>query len=122
MRARHWLAPLALAALMAAGAALAEPIGPHWEFTPFGGYTIFDGKLRFPGSSNPVSDNLLVGGRLGYQTRSWIGLEGAVDFTPTTEDVANGRDFDWLHASGNFVLSPARSRWANPFAFVGFGY
>jgi len=122
MRARHWLAPLALAALTSAGAALAEPIGPHWEFTPFAGYTLFDAKLRFPGSTNPVADNLLVGGRIGYQSRSWVGLEGAVDFTPTTEDVSGGRDFDWLHASGNFVLSPARGRWANPFVFAGFGW
>ena len=122
MRARLWIVPLALVALFAAGAAVAEPLGSHWEFSPFGGFTIFDPKLRFPGSNAPVSDNLNVGGRVGYQSKSWVGLEAAMGFTPTTEDlVANAKDFDFLHASGNFVISPAKGRWGGPYAFVGGG-
>jgi OOP family OmpA-OmpF porin len=123
MRARLWFVPLALAALLAAGAAMAEPIGPHWQFTPLGGFTLFDPKLRYPGSNLALTDNLHVGGRLGYQTRSWVGLEAAVGFTPTTTDVsAAAKDYDWLHASGNLMVSPARGRWGNPFVFAGFGY
>ena len=122
MRARLWFVPLALVAALASGAAKAEPIGPHWQFTPFGGFTIFDSKLRFPGSNLPVADNLHVGGRIGYQTRSWLGFEAAGGFTPTTEDTAAGaRDYDWNHLSANLVISPVRGRYANPFAFVGFG-
>ena len=86
MRARLWFVPLALAALLQAGAAVAEPIGPHWQFTPFGGFTLFDAKLRYPGSDLALQDNLHLGARLGYQTRSWLGLEGAVGFSPTTSD------------------------------------
>ena len=123
MRARLWIVPLALAALVAAGAAVAEPLGPHWQFTPFGGFTLFDPNLRYPGSDLHLTDNLHVGGRLGYQTRSWLGLEGAAGFSPTTSDTAMGaKDYDWFHASGNLMLSPVRGRWGNPFVFVGFGY
>ena len=123
MRARLWFVPLAVVALFAAVAAKAEPIGPHWQFTPFGGFSIFDPKLRFPGSDHALRDNLYVGGRVGYQTRSWLGLEAAAGFTPSSEDLAaNARDYDWTHASGNLVLSPTRGRYGNPFVFAGFGW
>ena len=122
MRARLWFVPLALVALFAAGAAKAEPIGPHWQFTPFGGFTIFDPKLRFPDTDHALRDNLYVGGRLGYQTRSWLGLEAAGGFAPSSEDIPTGaRDYDWTHASGNLMLSPTRGRYGNPFVFAGFG-
>ena len=122
---RHLLrfVPPALAVLLAAGVAVAEPLGSHWEFSPLGGFTLFDGKLRGPGSTLPLTDDLYVGGRFGFETRSWVGLEAAVGFTPTREDVAVGAtDFDWLHASGNLVLSPGRGRWGNPYVFAGGGY
>ena len=111
-----------LAALLVAGVAAAEPLGSHWEFTPFGGFTIFDGKMRFPGSNLPVTDDLHIGGRLGWQSKSWIGLEAASGFTATAEDVPNGRSFDWMHASGNLMISPAKGRWGGPFVFVGGGW
>jgi OOP family OmpA-OmpF porin len=111
-----------LAALLVAGVTAAEPLGSHWELTPFFGYTIFDGKMRFPGSDLPVTDDLNVGGRVAWQSKSWIGLEGAGGFTATAEDQPNGRDYDWMHASGNLVLSPARGRWGGPFVFVGGGW
>jgi len=122
MRHRLRFAPLVLAALLAAGVAVAEPLGSHWEFTPFGGITLFDGKLRFPGSNLPVTDDLHVGGRLAWQSRSWIGIEAAGGFSPTSEDIPGGRDFDWMHASGNLVLSPAKGRWGGPYLFVGGGW
>ncbi len=122
MRARVWFALSALVALLAAGAAVAEPIGSHFQLTPFGGYTIFDPKLRYPGSNHPLTDDLYVGGRLSWESRSWVGLEAAGGFSPTAEDRLNGSDYDWSHFSGNFVLSPARGRWGNPYAFVGAGW
>ena len=72
MHSRLRFAPLALAALLAAGVAAAEPIGSHWQFTPFGGFTIFDGKLRYESGGGPLTDDLHVGGRFGYQSRSWF--------------------------------------------------
>src|SRR5260370_12614683 len=103
---------LALAALLAAGVAVAEPLGSHWELTPFGGFTMFDGKMRFPGSNLPVTDDLHVGGRLAWQSRSWFGLEAAGGFSPTAADVPKGRDFASPPASRNLWLTPARGRWA----------
>jgi len=122
MRQRLRIVLPALAALLVAGPGVAEPIGSHWELTPFGGYTIFDGKMRFPGSNLPVTDDLHVGARLGWQSRSWVGIEGATGFSSTAEDVPGGRDFDWVHASGNLVLSPARGRRGGPFVFAGAGW
>ena len=122
MRARLRFAPLVFAAMLVAGAALAEPVGSHFELTPFAGYTLFDGKLHYPGGA-PLTDDLNVGGRLGWYTGSWLGVEAAAGLTPSTEDVvANPRDFDFLHASGNLVIAPAQGRWGGPFAFVGGGY
>jgi outer membrane protein OmpA-like peptidoglycan-associated protein len=123
MRARLWLLPLLLTTVIGVGAAVAEPIGGHWELTPFGGFTLFDPKLRYPGSDLPLTDDLYMGGRLSYETNSWIGFEAAGGFTPTSEDVPNNaQDYDFFHASGNFVISPARHRWGTPYAFVGGGY
>lgn len=123
MRSILRIAPLALAALIAASVAVAEPIGSHWQITPFGGFTLFDPKLRFPGSNVPLTDDLYVGGRLSFESKSWFGLEAAAGFTPTAEDLpVGGQDFDWMHASGNLVLSPAKGRWGNPYVFVGGGY
>ncbi len=123
MRARLWLLPLVLAALVGAGAAAAEPLGAHWELSPFGGFTIFDPKLRYPGSDLPLADDLYMGGRLSYESRSWIGLEAAAGTTPTAQDIPSGAlEYDFFHASGNLVISPAKSRWGTPYAFVGGGY
>jgi outer membrane protein OmpA-like peptidoglycan-associated protein len=121
MRHRLRFAPLALAALMFAGLTVAEPLGSHWQLTPFAGFTIFDGKLLFPGSTVPLTDNLQVGARVAWQSKSWYGFEAAGGFTPTSEDIPGGRDFDWTHGSANLVVSPWQGRWGGPFAFVGGG-
>ena len=122
MRHRLRLVPLVLAAVLAAGVAVAEPIGSHWTITPFGGFTMFDGKLQFPGSNLPLTDGLHVGARAGWQSKSWLGFEAAGGFTGTSEDVSGGQDYDWMHVSGNLMLSPAKGRWGNPFLFVGGGW
>ena len=121
MRVRLWLLPLLLAACTA-GAAVAEPIGGHWELSPFGGFTLFDPKLRYPGSNLPLADDLYLGGRVSYETKGWLGFEIAAGTTPTAEDITtNAQEFDFFHASGNLVLSPARHRWGTPYLFVGGG-
>jgi len=122
MRHRLRFASLALAATLFAGLAVAEPLGSHWELTPFAGFTIFDGKQLYPGSYLPLTDNVNVGARFAWQSKSWYGFEGATGFTPTHEDVTGGRDYDWLHASANLVASPAQGRWGGPFLFIGGGW
>jgi outer membrane protein OmpA-like peptidoglycan-associated protein len=123
MRARLWLLPLLLTAVIGVGGAVAEPIGAHWELSPFGGFTLFDPKLRYPGNNIPLADDLYLGGRLSYETRSWVGLEIAAGTTPTSQDLASGAlEYDFFHASGNLVISPAKHRWGTPYAFVGGGY
>ncbi|MFM8558499.1 MAG: hypothetical protein ACKOC6_02655, partial [bacterium] len=74
---------------------------------PFGGTTLFDAKLRFPGCDLAVKGGLNVGARAGWSSRSWIGLEGAAGLSGTSENGGAGRDDDWQHLSGNLVLSPA---------------
>ena len=79
----------ALAAMLLASAVHAAPVGKYWTVTPFGGFTIFDGDMRFPGNQ-PLKDNVYFGGRIGYQAWRWMGIEGAAGFVPTEEDVASG--------------------------------
>ena len=122
MRLRFRLAPLALAALFAASSATAEPIGRHFELTPYAGFTIFDADFHYPGL-NGLTDDIYAGGRLGWQYNSWLGLEGAFGFVPTAEDVnVNPVDVDFWHASGDLVVSPWATRWGGPFLIAGLGY
>jgi outer membrane protein OmpA-like peptidoglycan-associated protein len=120
MRSRLRLTSVALAALLAAQGVSAEPIGRHIEVAPFGGFVLFDGDLRYPGTA-PLTDDLYVGGRLGYQWNPWLGFEAAGGLVPTAEDVDGGRDMDFWHASGNVVITPWARRWGGPFVFGGFG-
>jgi OOP family OmpA-OmpF porin len=121
MRARLRFAVLAAAALTLARAASAEPIGSYYTLTPFGGYTIYDGALLFPGTL-PLRDDLYAGGRIGWHDRHGFGLEAAGGFMPTREDVVGGRDVDFKHLSGNLMLTPFQGRFGGPFLFGGFGY
>ena len=57
MRARFGLAGVVLLALCSAGIAAAEPSGSYGYLIPFGGYTIFDGDLRYPRA--PIADGPL---------------------------------------------------------------
>jgi OOP family OmpA-OmpF porin len=121
MRLRLRSALVALAALLAASSSIAEPIGRHFELTPFAGFTIFDADMRYPGA-NSLTDDIYVGGRLGWQYNSWFGLELAAGFVPTTEDaVSNPADLDFWHVSGDIVASPWAGRWGGPYLLAGFG-
>ena len=121
MRTRNPVRALALAALLAAAPAAAEPLGSHFEITPFGGFTIFDPKLKTESANLPLRDAVYIGGRLGYHPRSWWGIELAGGLTPTSEDATAGRDANYLHASGNLVFTPLNKRAGGPFISVGGG-
>ncbi|MBI1799926.1 MAG: OmpA family protein [Candidatus Eisenbacteria bacterium] len=121
MRVRLRIAVLAVAALLVAGVAAAEPLGSYFTLTPFAGYTTFDGNLRFPGS-NPLKDDVYAGGRFGWWSKRWWGIEAAAGFTPTREDVPGGADANFWHASGNLLLIPYKSRAGDAFVFGGYGY
>jgi len=121
MRCRLRVAVTAAIALLTASAAGAEPLGSYFTLTPFAGYTTFDGNLHFPGQ-NSLSDDLYAGGRADWMMGRWYGLEAAGGFTPTRENVSGGQDVDFWHASGNVILMPWRSRAADAFVSVGYGY
>ncbi len=121
MRDRLGSALLALAALAVATVAAAEPLGSYFTLTPFGGYTTFDADLAFP-DTLALKDEIYAGGRLGWQPIRWVGIEAAAGFTPTTEDVTGGKDVDFLHVSGNLVLTPVSGRYAGPYVFGGYGH
>jgi outer membrane protein OmpA-like peptidoglycan-associated protein len=121
MPVRRRSAAVALVALFAANAAVAEPLGSYFTLTPFAGYTTFDAKLLYPGTS-PLSDDLYAGGRLGWQAGRWWGIEAAGGFTPTRESVAGGQDVNFWHASGNLMLTPFRARTGDVFLNGGYGY
>ncbi len=122
MRVRFPVLALALAALLAARPAAAEPIGSHLEITPLGGFMLFDPQLRSAGGE-PLRDATTMGMRFGWQFRPWWSFELATGATPTGEDVilGGGKDINFLHASGNILLTPWSRRAGGPFLSVGGG-
>ena len=120
MRPRHPVLLLALCALVAACPVAAEPVGSHVEITPFGGFTIFDAKLK-TSSGAALRDAVYVGARIGWHVRSWWGIELAGGVTPTSEDLAGGRDVSFVHGSGNLLVTPLARRAGGPFLSVGGG-
>ena len=120
MRSRIPFAGLVAAAMCAAGGALAEPVGSHFELTPVGGFTIFDGDFRYPGV-HPLTDDLYAGARVGWQYNPWLGLEGAFGYIPSAEDISGGADVTVWHGSANLMLTPWATRWGGPYVFAGFG-
>jgi OOP family OmpA-OmpF porin len=119
MHARLRSALLAVT-LLAAQVATAEPLGSHFTITPIGGITMYDGNLTYP-SLNPLTDIAYMGGRLGFQYNSWLGLEAAGGYSPTKEDVTAGGNVDYWHVSGNLMFSPWVGHYTNPYLFVGGG-
>jgi len=119
VRARLPLALTILAGAFLVQAAIADPVGPHVEFVPLGGVTLFDGDLRLGGG--PVKDDLYLGGRLGYQLHRLWGVEVAGGFTPTALDVAGGADVNFFHVSGNALFTPWSGFYGGPYLFAGGG-
>lgn len=120
MRARSWPAVLALAALLAAPAAQADPVGRYVYLSPFAGYTLFDGDFRFPQTA-PLKDAPQFGVRLGYQRGSLLAFELAGGMVPTTDDTQDGANTSFSHLTGNVVVSPWAGRMGGPFVFLGMG-
>jgi hypothetical protein len=115
------LAVVVLALLAACGISSAEPLGSHFEFTQFGGYTMFSPD-RNRISPYGLKNALYLGGRLGWERERWVGIEVAGGFSPTKEDTLAARDMDFFHLSGNIVLRPMRATWGWPYVFAGGGY
>ncbi len=120
MHARLRSALLAVA-LLAAQVATAEPLGPHFTLTPFGGFTWYDQNFTSP-AQNPLTNVAYMGGRLGYEYNSWLGIEAAGGYMPSKEDVTAGGNMDYWHVSGNLMFSPWVGHYTNPYVFAGGGY
>ncbi len=119
MRVRHWSAATCLVALCAAATVSADPQGHYVSLTPFGGYTLFDGTLRYPRQSS-IRDGADIGARLGWAWLPWLGVEAVGGFSPSRED-SGGAHVNYLHGSANLMLTPAPGLRGGPYAFVGFG-
>ena len=65
MRASLALAAAFLASAVADGAALAGPLGSHFELTQLGGYTVFDRDLNAV-TNRDLKNGLYLGGRFGW--------------------------------------------------------
>ena len=120
MRARLWPVLLAVVALLAAQAAMADPVGRYIYVSPMGGFTTFDGDFIWL-AGHPLTDKPYIGGRLGYQGDPLWAFELAGGVTPTTEDVAGGENVSFLHATLNLVMSPWATSVGGPYFFVGGG-
>ncbi len=119
MRARLWPVLLALT-VVAAGSAMADPVGRYAYLSPMGGFTTFQGDFNWPGA-HPLADNPYVGARFGYQYGALWGLELATGATPTSEDVESGATGAFSHVSGNLMLYPWSGKLGGPYLFAGLG-
>jgi outer membrane protein OmpA-like peptidoglycan-associated protein len=120
VRVRLSVLAAALLVVTTAAPVPAEPLGTHFEVTPFGAFTLFDSKLTVNGAT--LRDATYVGGRLGWFPRTWGGIEVAAGLTPTGEDrIGGGPDVNFISGSGNLVFTPWSRRAGGPFAFAGFG-
>jgi outer membrane protein OmpA-like peptidoglycan-associated protein len=119
MRFRVPLAIAALASILGAFGAAADPAGRFAYITPTAGFALFDGDIKAPTAS--LKDVGFWGGRVGFQYLHWLGFEVAGDFASTRENALGGSDISYWHASGNLALTPWRGVLGNPFLSVGFG-
>jgi OOP family OmpA-OmpF porin len=120
VRARLPLA-LAIAGAFLVQTAIADPVGSHFEITPLGGATLFDGDLHVGGY--PLQDAPYLGGRLGYQIHPLFAIEAAGGFTPTHESDPSPTkpSVNFYHGSGNLVFTPWSGLFGGPFLFAGGG-
>jgi outer membrane protein OmpA-like peptidoglycan-associated protein len=124
---RHVAFVAALFASLSTHFASAEPNSPFMHFSPVAGYAFFPEHARFsiPGG---VDDQFYVGGRIGFQMNTWVGLEIAAGMSPTTETFTSGTpavtresDLDFFHGSGDLVLTPWHGSRGGPFLLLGAG-
>ncbi len=106
---------------LAARQVAAEPLGKHFELTPFGGWTWMDGDTKAV-TGHPLADDIHFGGRAGYIFSHLWGIELAGGVTPTSEDTPdNPKDATFSHFSGNVLFTPFNKRSGGPFLFGGVG-
>jgi outer membrane protein OmpA-like peptidoglycan-associated protein len=100
--------------------AVAAPEAPHGYLTVLGGYAYFDPDVKYPTAE--LKDTYHVGGRLGWMLAPYVGLEAAGGWSPAEEDIDNGSDVTFWHASGNLILTPYVWSFGGPFLSAGGGY
>jgi outer membrane protein OmpA-like peptidoglycan-associated protein len=116
MRARVVLFAV-LVALVTSGMASAEPQGSYVYLAPLGGFTVFDAKGTILGST--LADRWYAGGRFGWQSAKWYGLEIAGGFTPTNMDQPPRTKVTMIHGSVDMRFTLDRSPYGGPFILVG---
>jgi Tfp pilus assembly protein PilF len=120
VRAPGLISAVALAAALAVSPAAAEPLGSHFQITPFGGFTRFDPAVQ-PTGTGSLRDAGYAGARIGWQPRSLWGLELAGGVTPTSVEQTGGAGVTFMHLSGNILLTPLSRRHGGPFLSIGAG-
>jgi OmpA-OmpF porin, OOP family len=106
--------------LLAAPRLFAAPEAPYGYLTVVGGYAVFDPDVKYPTAA--LENTYNVGGRLGWMFSPILGLEAAGGWSPATEDIDNGADVTFYHASGNLIVTPYRWSFGGPFISGGGGY
>ena len=120
MRALGLISAVALAAVLAVSPAATDPLGSHFQITPFAGFTMFDPAVQ-PTGTGSLRDAVYAGARIGWQPMSWWGLELAGGVSPTSVEQTGGADVTFMHLSGNILLTPLSRRRGGPFLSIGGG-
>ena len=119
MHPRKWFTWAGLAALFlirTAGAADFEE--KRFYVTPMVGVTFFDNERKFT-NGRDLRNDMYFGGRAGVRMTDLLWFELAGGYTGT-EDCSECTE-NWIHGSGNIMLSPATLHTIIPFLSVGGG-
>jgi len=120
VRALGMTSAVALTAVLAVSPAATEPLGSHFQITPFAGFTMFDPAVQ-PTGTGSLLDAVYAGARIGWQPKSWWGLELAGGVSPTSVEQTGGAGVTFMHLSGNILLTPLSRRRGGPFLSIGGG-
>ena len=120
MRPRTWFTLTALAATLFVRAAGATDFDEkRFYVTPFVGWTFFDAERKLL-TGEDLPNDMYVGGRAGVRMNRllWLDLAGGY----STVNVCDCDWVDWMHFSGNLMLSRASLQTINPFVSLGGGW
>jgi outer membrane protein OmpA-like peptidoglycan-associated protein len=120
MRPRTWFTLTALAASLLARAAGATDFDEkRFYLTPFVGGTLFDSERKLL-TGEDLPNDMYFGGRAGVRMNQllWVDLAGGY----TTVKACDCDWVDWMHFSGNLMLSRASLQTINPFISLGGGW
>lgn len=107
MNRRMSLCALALCTL-AMTHARAEVEGPQITFSPHAGTVLWY-------SGADLEENILLGGRLGLAPTAWFGVEGVVDYTPTSFSSDPSQKNRVTHLGAHAVLNLAPYHAVSPY-------